>query len=465
MMLPRFRFASVRELSHQIGRRLAAAGCLLGIATALRAGPVFVCDPTTLDLGSVAPEAKPVAEFAVRNAGDAPLVLSGVQTGCAGCVSVDIPAGPVPPGTVAMVKVALTKLPPSGPVRKLVRFRTNDPAKADVVLTVNAAVRGAFVLAPHPTFALGDVEAGQRQSWDYELALAGNTPFAIAAIHGPVGIAIQTTLNQPASRHRLRLVTVPEDLAVGSLQGLIALRIDPPAGEPLRVPLSLVVRGPVTPTPSAVLVAIPPADGNAFTVQPFPPPRARLALVATAGPCPPVAAIETPSADVQPQILPATDDARSQTVEVTIRPGARPGRKGDLVIRLAGDGQPRLRVPVIAVPAATPTPPAPPPEARSPMPFPVLASRLAQHLGCSATAICSGGFADERTQLAVWLAERLCHPAKAQRDGRRKALGEMSVIQYARAREEVTLRLRRDPQFKARCEETLAAVAGAEAGQ
>jgi hypothetical protein len=34
----------------------------------------------------------------------------------------------------------------------------------------------------------------------------------------------------------------------------------------------------------------------------------------------------------------------------------------------------------------------------------------------------------------------------------------MSAIEYARARDEVTLRLQRDPEFKVRCEQTLAVV-------
>jgi hypothetical protein len=377
----------------------------------------------------------------------------------------DYPGTPIPPGATATLKVTLTKLPASGPVRKLVYVETNDPAQPAVLLTITGTVRAAYVLTPNPTFALGEVEAGREQTWDYELATADGRPFALTAVHAPQGIAVQAGLDQPAARHRLRLVAVPADLAVGHLQDLVTLRIDPPAGPPLRVPLSLVVRGPVMPSPSAALVAIPPAGSDVGAVQSFPPTQARLALIAAAGPCPPVAAVVPPSPEVRAQVLPAADDARARTVEVTIQPGARPGKKGDLIVRLAGDGQPPIRVPVVAVPAATPTPPAPPPEARSPMPFPVLVNRLARHLGCSPAAVFSGGFTDERTQLAVWLAERLCDPAKAERRGRRQALGGMSVIQYARARDEVTLRVRRDAEFKTRCDETLVAVASAEAGQ
>jgi hypothetical protein len=324
---------------------------------------------------------------------------------------------------------------------------------------VNGSVRGACVLTPNPTFALGETEAGKEQTWDYELAMADGEAFAIAAVEAPAGIAVQTALNQPAPRHRLRIATVPADLGVGVLQDLVAVRIDPPAGPLLRFPLSLVVKGPIMPFPSTLLVSIPPEGSDASAMQAFPPRQARLGLLAAVGPCPPVTAVETPAPEVLARVLPAADDARSRTIEIAIQPGAKPGRKGDLIVRLAGEGQPPLRVPVVAVPPAQPAPAAPPPAAaRAILPFPVLVNRLAQHLGCSPTAVLAGGFADERTQLAVWLAERLCDPAKAERQGRRSSLGGLSVIEYARARDEVTLRLRRDAAFKARCEETLAAV-------
>ena len=445
--------------------RLAVVSAL-GFVGVLRGGPVFICDPAVVDVGTVEPTGNPVAEFRIRNAGDAPLLITKARAGCAACMTIDCPDKPIPPGAVAALKVTLTGLPPSGPVRKIVYLDTNDPAKAGVQLTVNGVVRGVYVLTPNPTFALGETEAGKEQSWDYELTVAGTTPCAITAVEAPAGFAVRVALNRPAQRHALRLTTVPSKLAVGVLQGDIALRTDSPTLPHLRIPLALVVKGPVMPSPSTLLVSIPPVGSEASAVQAFPPAQGRLTLVAVSGPCPRVEAVESPSADVRARILPADDGARSRVVEVVIPPGAKPGTKGELVIRMAGNNQPRILVPVIAVSAtraaaATVTAP----EARLHMPFPVLVGRLARHLGCSPASVFSGGFKAERTQLTIWLAERLCDPATVERQARRSALGGMSVIGYARARDEVTLRLQHDPEFKARCEQTLALVGTEETGE
>jgi hypothetical protein len=425
----------------------------LGFVGALRGGPVFICDPAVVDVGTVEPTGKPVAEFRIRNAGDAPLLITKARAGCAACMTIDCPDKPIPPGAVAALKVTLTGLPPSGPVRKIVYLDTNDPAKAGVQLTVNGVVRGVYALTPNPTFALGETEAGKEQSWDYELTVAGTTPCAITAVEAPAGIAVRVALNRPAQRHALRLTTVTGKLPVGVLMGLVRVCTDSPALPALRVPLSLLVKGPVMPVPPSLVLGIPAATGAAF-----PPARQRFRLVAAAGPPPAIKRVEAP-AGVVVRVMPDS----GATVEVSVGADAETGPLGDITVHLVHATSPPVRIPLVAVQAMAPTAPSeegarPRAVARAPLPFDVLVARLGRHLGCQTEAVRAGGFKEERTQLAIWLAERLCDPAAAQRQARRGALGGMSHIEYARARDEVTLRLRRDPEFRARCEQTLVAV-------
>jgi hypothetical protein len=436
----------------------------LGLAAVLQGGPVFVCEPAAVDVGAVGPTDKPVAEFRIRNTGDAPLLLSKTRAGCPACMTIECPDQAIPPGGAAALKVTLTGLPPSGPVRKLLYLATNDPAKAEVQLTVSGSVRGAYALTPNPTFALGETEAGKEQSWDYELAVTGAKPCAVTAVEVPAGLAVRTALNRSAQRHALRLTTVPGKLPAGVLTGLATIRTDSPALPLLRVPLSLLVRGPVMPAPASLMLGIPPDEAAKEGAAVFPPVRQRFGLVASSGPVPAIARVEAPAGVV---VRVATGP--KATVEVSLEPGAKSGPLGDLIVHLADAALPPVRVPVFAVPAKAATAAEDDggearAAARSPLPFDVLLARLGQHLGCSTQAVQAGGFKDERTQLVVWLAERLCDPAVAERQARRSALGGMSLIEYARARDEVTLRLQRDPEFKVRCEKTLAAVGTEETG-
>jgi hypothetical protein len=193
-------------------------------------------------------------------------------------------------------------------------------------------------------------------------------------------------------------------------------------------------------------------------VAAFPPSRQSVVLVAAAGKVPEVDRIEAPTGVVA-RVLPGPQAA----VEVGLAPGTKPGPLGDVLIHLADAALPVVRVPVFAVPARAAMAAADAGSetrtvARAPLPFDVLVARLGRQLRCTAQAVQTGGFKDERTQLTIWLAERLCDPATAERQARRTALGGMSAIEYARARDEVTLRLQRDPEFKVRCEQTLAVV-------
>ncbi len=434
--------------------RLAAVSAL-GLVGVLRGGPVFVCDPAVVDVGTVEPTGKPVAEFRIRNAGDAPLLLTKARAGCAACMTIDCPDKPIPPGAVAALKVTLTGLPPSGPVRKLVYLDTNDPAKAGVQLTVNGVVRGVYALTPNPTFALGETEAGKEQSWDYELTVAGATPCAITAIEAPAGIAVRAALNRQAQRHALRLTTVPGKLPAGMLSGLVSIRTDPPALPALRLPVSLLAKGPVMPAPPRLLLGIPAeTTTTAAAVSPY---RRSVMLMAAAGTAPAVSRIEAP-VGVFARVLAGP----SAAVEVSLAPGTKPGPLGDILIHFVSAEVPPVRVPVVAVALKVPDSQGGSASgreaARAAVPFDVLVERLGRHLGRSVQAVRAGGFGDERTQLAVWLAERLCDPAAEARQARRQALGGMSMIEYARARDEVTLRLQRDPEFRVHCEQTLAAV-------
>jgi hypothetical protein len=124
---------------------LAAASLLAAGAAAEEkgpSGPRIRVDPESFDFGKALPNRVLRREFAIRNFGDAPLVIEGVSTTC-GCTAALTAARRVEPGGSTSLRVTLETRRYSGRVERQVLVRSNDPKTPLLQVTVSATVEKA----------------------------------------------------------------------------------------------------------------------------------------------------------------------------------------------------------------------------------------------------------------------------------------------------------------------------------
>jgi hypothetical protein len=101
--------------------------------------PRIVVEPQGFDFGSVLPGKTLQKEVAVRNHGDADLVIAKVDTTCS-CTVVGSYARRIPPGSGTALRVELTTPYTPGPAAQAVRIHSNDPEQPQVHVDVTATV-------------------------------------------------------------------------------------------------------------------------------------------------------------------------------------------------------------------------------------------------------------------------------------------------------------------------------------
>jgi hypothetical protein len=124
---------------------LAAAALLLTHAAASpssaaeKKGPRIAVEPTSFDFGQALQNKTLTKEFAIRNLGDADLVIEEVKTSC-GCTAALLSSKVIKPGGQTPLRVALETRSSQGRVERRVVIRSNDQAQASVSVTVSVTV-------------------------------------------------------------------------------------------------------------------------------------------------------------------------------------------------------------------------------------------------------------------------------------------------------------------------------------
>jgi hypothetical protein len=99
--------------------------------------------------------------FVVENVGEAPVVITRIQTTC-GCVAVDSPSSPIAPNSESTIKVRFDAKKTRGRQRKTIYVYSNDPRNQAIALDVQATVRAAIWIEPSDRIDLGEI--GKRTS-------------------------------------------------------------------------------------------------------------------------------------------------------------------------------------------------------------------------------------------------------------------------------------------------------------
>ena len=113
-------------------------------------GARLAVEPSSFDFGNVRPEKTLLKELALRNFGDAVLVINKVSTTC-GCTVAGAYTKRVAPGASTVLRIAFTTPSVAGRTEQTVAIETNDPERPRVEVKVVATV----VAARKPTTRTG----------------------------------------------------------------------------------------------------------------------------------------------------------------------------------------------------------------------------------------------------------------------------------------------------------------------
>lgn len=102
--------------------------------------PRITVEPAAFDFGTVLAGRTVDKEFVIRNFGSAELTLSSVTTTC-GCTVAEGYAKSIKPGASTPLRVSLAVGDRPGRVQKAVLVKSNDPAKPNLEIKVEATVQ------------------------------------------------------------------------------------------------------------------------------------------------------------------------------------------------------------------------------------------------------------------------------------------------------------------------------------
>ncbi len=98
-------------------------------------GPAITFEEVSFDFGDIHQGDKVSHVFNLDNSGDAPLIITNVQTTC-GCTATDWPRDPIAPGETASIKVNFNSTGKMGRQNKIITIISNATASVNQIRIV-----------------------------------------------------------------------------------------------------------------------------------------------------------------------------------------------------------------------------------------------------------------------------------------------------------------------------------------
>ena len=229
--------------------------------------------PTEHDFGSARRGETVVRVFHVRNEGDAPLELRGIEFSMPG-MNGRLPAT-VAPGGAASISVEWTPGRVLGRVRAVALVATNDPEARSVPLTLAGTIHGPVDIDPLPAVFLA---AFRGEEVTRELTIRSNQPGPVTMRLGSPRGAYHMADLEPVEPGRSWRLTVKPALATppGRYREALELQSSDPAIGTLQLPVHVFVKADLYANPDEVDFGTLPPDkvakapgGLAFLTQTF----------------------------------------------------------------------------------------------------------------------------------------------------------------------------------------------------
>ena len=441
--------------------------CALFVAlpTPLHAGPVFTCTETTHNFGQLRSDKSVTHEFRVSNTGDADLLIEKVRSTCGGCITATAVGTTITPGEDSVVKATMHGKGLRGTVTRRFYVHSNDPEHKTVAFAFKGTVQPLYTVTPGPAFMLRKVRTGRPAQWEFTLTFPSIPACALTQLEVPGGFTLSAALNTQAASHQLVLRTDGKGLTPGLLRSKVTIHTDSAEAPRVEVPLAGQVVGAVSALPPRVVLAVPAAGGGGQRVLD----RKHVFLRKDTPGALQVTGVTSPNPGITADVV-SSRPGPTVRVAVALTAPLPAGEAGELVVRTDDPETPEVSIPIHitvkqqggadAVPAEEGvTKPAKP--AREPVRFAEVLAAVAREFERDQEAIRRKVGKDEASDVAVWLASKLCaHGPKSA--SIRRELGGISLVRYARARDMVKLRMAKDPELAAKCRRILEELGRAE---
>ncbi len=155
--------------------------CVLLFGVWARAGePRITCEEPSFDFGVVLDKQQVKHAFALKNDGDAELVIEKVTTSC-GCTTASLARHNLAPGESVDIEATFSLRGRSGHQKKAISVRSNDPLSPLLSLQLSGDIRRSIEVNP-VAIAFGRVEIGMGAEKTVSLSSISGTVFRVTGV-------------------------------------------------------------------------------------------------------------------------------------------------------------------------------------------------------------------------------------------------------------------------------------------
>ena len=302
--------------------------------------PQLALEKEFVDMGVVSNTQNSTTVVAVRNEGNAPLVISSVRGSCS-CIWGKVDETTIPPGGSTNLTIELDPYQiPGFDTKKLILIHSNDDARKVANMDVVAKIEPEFSFEP-PTLQFGTIEKGQTPEASAILRQVREEPFEIerVQVHGPNSRGLDVTFEpvpeqewkQPGKKEfRVTARILP---AIGTGRLVVPIDIFPTI-ERFKTGFRTAAMGEVTTfykvEPERVVQISRVTPGSASVVR----------VTVTAERPIEIQNAAASVATVTARAIPDPDDPSKAHIDFDIAPDAKPGRiKGQISFTVLSQGQ------------------------------------------------------------------------------------------------------------------------------
>lgn len=310
------------------------AGCLWW-PTWAPAAPSLRIQTTSLDLGTQPPGQSFEHCLELFNAGDQPLQVTGLQTGCE-CVAAEFASTTLAPGAGSTLALRIDPADLRGEVRRVVEFNTNDPEHRTIRLRLRYRIAGPVTALPADV-NLGVLKPGESGIHAVTIQTSSD-PFEMRGVesnHRAFEAQIRQPLATPSQPAELEIrYTAPD--TPGRLAGRVTGHLAGPGEMSLELPVTATISEDVQfEPPELAFGTIPLGAGRARSLRVTTKTGTRLDAVESSDPL------------VLVRRLPAEPGGGAQVVEVTVLSQADLGPfRSHVILKTTGRERHHLAIPV-----------------------------------------------------------------------------------------------------------------------
>ncbi|MCA9167966.1 MAG: DUF1573 domain-containing protein [Planctomycetales bacterium] len=209
---------------------------------------VEVLDENTFDFGVMSRNERRSHEFHIRNAGDAPLTVAFVDKSCQ-CTDVEISQTELAPNETSVITLTWQPSTFKLDFHQTARFRTNDPGRIELDLTVKGRVQQVVQTNPR-NVQFGTVLSGQSAEKSLEIFFYREAGLAVdhVELNDDASSAYLTTRIEPLSEEEIKaevgaiggqriVVSLTGGLPVGRLRQHLRVHLSDPELGAVEVPI------------------------------------------------------------------------------------------------------------------------------------------------------------------------------------------------------------------------------------